>query len=127
MNLMMMLTQDSGIASNRQFAVVIQVLKREMDQLDTWLEVRRPVLEDKALGDSIDAVEEQLQKHDDFEKMVLAQEERFGAINRMTLVRLYPYCFDIDLGRFLLALTGSLLPPQGALFFCHPSCFPFMH
>ena len=57
-----------------------------MDLLDTWLEVRQPVLEDKTLGDSIDAVEEQLQKHDDFEKMVLAQEERFGAINRMTLV-----------------------------------------
>jgi len=96
MNLMM-LSLDSSIASNRRFAVAIQVLKREMDQLDTWLEVRRPVLEDKALGDSIDAVEEQLQKHDDFEKMVLAQEERFGAINRMTLVRPYPYCFGIGL------------------------------
>jgi len=64
-----------------------QVLKRDMDQLDAWLEVRRPVLEDKTLGDSIDAVEEQLQKHDDFEKMILAQEERFNAINRTTLVQ----------------------------------------
>ena len=64
----------------------MQILKREMDQLDVWLEVRRPVLDDKTLGDSIDAVEEQLQKHDDFEKMILAQEERFNSITRMTLV-----------------------------------------
>jgi len=58
-----------------------------MDQLDSWLDVRRPVLEDATLGDSIDAVEEQLQKHDDFEKMILAQDERFSAINRNTLVQ----------------------------------------
>jgi len=57
-----------------------------MDQLDAWLEVRQPVLDDKTLGDSIDAVEELLQKHDDFEKTVLAQEERFNAIGRTTLV-----------------------------------------
>ena len=62
-----------------------------MDQLDAWLEVRQPALDDKTLGDSIDAVEEQLQKHDDFEKMVLAQEERFSAINRSTLVQLSLY------------------------------------
>jgi len=59
-----------------------------MDQLDTWLEVRQPVLDDKMVGDSIVAVEEQLQKHDDFEKMVLAQEERFSAVKRTTLVHL---------------------------------------
>jgi len=62
------------------------MLKRDMDQLDEWLEVRRPVLEDRTLGDSIDAVEDQLQKHDDFEKMILAQEDRFNTINRNTLV-----------------------------------------
>jgi len=60
-----------------------------MDQLDAWLEVRRPVLEDRTLGDSIDAVEDQLQKHDDFEKMIHAQEDRFNAINRNTLVPLF--------------------------------------
>jgi len=69
----------------------MQILKREMDQLDVWLEVRRPVLDDKTLGDSIDAVEEQLQKHDDFEKMILAQEERFNSISRMTLVCVCEY------------------------------------
>ena len=68
-----------------------------MDQLDAWLEVRQPVLEDKTLGDSIDAVEDQLQKHDDFEKMVLAQEERFNAIKRITMVQLIPYCFAAGL------------------------------
>ena len=57
-----------------------------MEQLDGWLNIRRPVLEDDAVGDSIDAVELLLQKHDDFEKMVYAQEDRFNAIRRTTLV-----------------------------------------
>ena len=57
-----------------------------MDQLEGWLNVRKPVLEDDSVGESIDAVELLLQKHDDFEKMVFAQEERFNAIRRITLV-----------------------------------------
>ena len=57
-----------------------------MDLLDVWLNIRKPTLEDKTIGDSIDAVEELLQKHDDFEKMVFAQEDRFNSIRRYTLV-----------------------------------------
>lgn len=63
-----------------------QKLKRDIDQLDAWLNVRKPVLDDTTVGDSIDAVELMLQKHDDFEKMVFAQEDRFNAIRRITLV-----------------------------------------
>jgi spectrin beta len=61
-------------------------LKRDIEQLDAWLNVRKPILEDTAVGDSIDAVELMLQKHEDFEKMVFAQEDRFNAIRRLTLV-----------------------------------------
>jgi spectrin beta len=64
----------------------LELLKREMDQLDTWLNIRKPVIDDTTLGDSIDAVEELLHKHEDFEKMIFAQEERFSAINRKTLL-----------------------------------------
>ncbi len=63
-----------------------QQLKRDMDQLETWLSCREPILDDKNVGDSIDAVEELLRKHEDFEKTVFAQEDRFNAIKRKTLV-----------------------------------------
>ena len=54
--------------------------------LDAWMNGRTPVPEDGNLGDSIDAVEELLRKHKDFEKTVYAQEDKFNAIKRMTLV-----------------------------------------
>lgn len=57
-----------------------------MDQLDTWLTYREPVLKDPEVGESIDACEELLRKHEDFEKTVYAQEEKFNAIQRATLV-----------------------------------------
>ena len=58
-----------------------------MDQLDTWLNYREGILSGAELGDSIDAVEELIRKHDDFEKTVEAQEDKFNAIRRLTLVR----------------------------------------
>ena len=64
----------------------LQQLKRDMDQLETWMSCREPILEDKNVGDSIDVVEELLRKHEDFEQTVFAQEERFNAIKRRTLV-----------------------------------------
>lgn len=56
--------------------------------LDAWMTGREPVLKDSNLGDSIDAVEELIRKHEDFEKTVYAQEDKFNAIRRMTLVTL---------------------------------------
>jgi spectrin beta len=64
----------------------VQQLKRDMEQLEAWLSGREPVLKDSNLGDSIDAVEELLRKHEDFEKTVYAQEDKFNAIKRLTLV-----------------------------------------
>ena len=72
-----------------------------MDQLDIWLNCREAVLSDKSLGESIDAVEELLRKHDDFEKTVDAQEDKFNAIKRLTLVRQ---------SRNILAYLLSLIP-----------------
>ena len=65
---------------------VTQKLKRDMDHLDTWLSYREPLLRDHDLGDSIDQVEELIRKHEDFEKTVYAQEDKFNAIKRATLV-----------------------------------------
>ena len=57
-----------------------------MDALDTWLNFRERALHESDVGNSIDIIEEQLRKHEDFEQMVLAQETKFGDINRLTLV-----------------------------------------
>ena len=69
-----------------------------MDQLDTWLAYREGVLSGAELGDSIDAVEELIRKHDDFEKTVEAQEDKFNAIKRLTLVS------ETDIGLILLII-----------------------
>ena len=83
-----------------------------MDQLDIWLNFREAALADNNLGDSIDAVEELLRKHDDFEKTVEAQEDKFNAIRRLTLVG----HVDGSKGRFLfgfiVCLLSLLLPLQ---------------
>jgi len=62
----------------------LEILKRDMTQLDSWMNIRKPIVADQTTGDSIAVVEELLQKHDDFEKMVFAQENRFNAILRIT-------------------------------------------
>ena len=69
-----------------QCGLCVQQLKRDMDALDIWLNCREGVLHDPNLGDSIDTVEELLRKHEDFEKTVFAQEDKFNAIKRRTLV-----------------------------------------
>ncbi len=65
---------------------ILQQLKRDMDALETWMNCREGVLNDRNMGDSIDTVEELIRKHADFEKTVFAQEEKFDAIKRKTLV-----------------------------------------
>lgn len=64
-----------------------------MDALETWMNCRENILSDQTLGDSIDAVEELLRKHKDFEKTVDAQSEKFDMIKRQTLVRILSLYF----------------------------------
>uniref|UniRef100_A0A8D8QLB4 Spectrin beta chain, non-erythrocytic 5 n=1 Tax=Cacopsylla melanoneura TaxID=428564 RepID=A0A8D8QLB4_9HEMI len=63
-----------------------QLFKREADQLESWIQSREPILQDKKLGESIGQVEELIRKHDDFEKTIEAQEERFNALRKITLL-----------------------------------------
>lgn len=63
-----------------------QLFKREADQLESWIQSREQILQDKTLGDSIGQVEELIRKHEDFEKTIEAQEERFKALMKITLV-----------------------------------------
>jgi anti-sigma-K factor RskA len=62
------------------------MFKRDAEMCDAWLSAREPVLHDPDLGESIPEVEELIRKHEDFEKTVEAQEEKFAALKRITMV-----------------------------------------
>ncbi|XP_054722410.1 spectrin beta chain, non-erythrocytic 5-like [Uloborus diversus] len=61
-----------------------QIFKRDAELLEAWLQSREPILFDKQCGDSILAVEELIKKHEDFEKTIEAQEEKFFSLKRIT-------------------------------------------
>lgn len=63
-----------------------QLFLREAKTLENWIIARESILKYENLGESIPHVEELIRKHDDFEKTVNAQEEKFMAIKRITLL-----------------------------------------
>lgn len=68
----------------------VQLFKREANSLENWLMIREGNLRDGKVGDNILQVEDLIRKHEDFEKTILAQEEKFQALKRITLVR-FPF------------------------------------
>ncbi|NXG68257.1 SPTN5 protein, partial [Baryphthengus martii] len=62
----------------------IQLLRRELEQAEAWLAAKESYLSDPSYGDSVSEVEELLKKHQDFEKMLAAQEEKFAQLSRKT-------------------------------------------
>jgi spectrin beta len=65
-----------------------QLFKRDAETLENWIINREPMLHDEKLGESIAQVEELIRKHEDFEKTIEAQEERFSALRRITMASL---------------------------------------
>lgn len=63
-----------------------QMFLKDAEILENWITSREPLLKDAKLGDSIPQVEDLLRRHQDFEKTVAAQEEKFQAIKRITLL-----------------------------------------
>jgi spectrin beta len=63
-----------------------QTFKRDAETLENWIASREPMLRDEQFGESIPQVEELIMKHQDFEKTIEAQEEKFGALRRITMV-----------------------------------------
>ncbi|XP_016975526.1 spectrin beta chain, non-erythrocytic 5 isoform X1 [Drosophila rhopaloa] len=63
-----------------------QLFLKDAEILEQWISSREPQLKDAKLGDSIPQVEDLLRRHEDFEKTVAAQEEKFQAIKRITLL-----------------------------------------
>ncbi|XP_008201528.1 spectrin alpha chain, non-erythrocytic 1 isoform X2 [Tribolium castaneum] len=64
----------------------VLLFKREADILDNWLAVREGTLKEGITGDSIHHVEDLIRKHGDFEEAVKAQEDKFEALKRKTLI-----------------------------------------
>ncbi|KAJ6667277.1 hypothetical protein lerEdw1_017255 [Lerista edwardsae] len=62
----------------------IQLLQRELDQAEAWLTAKEGFLFDPSYGHSVSNVEQLLKKHQDFEKMLEAQEAKFAQLNRKT-------------------------------------------
>ena len=68
-----------------------------MEQVEAWIHLREPLLKEKNYGQSIEAVEELLRRHADFEKTVDAQEEKVQALRRLTEVGLIKYQLSFNL------------------------------
>ncbi|KAF6212345.1 hypothetical protein GE061_012867 [Apolygus lucorum] len=65
-----------------------QLFLREACLLENWITSREPILNDEKLGDSIPQVEELIRRHEDFEKTIEAQGEKFNALKRITLLEM---------------------------------------
>ncbi|XP_048512555.1 spectrin beta chain, non-erythrocytic 1 isoform X2 [Athalia rosae] len=63
-----------------------QMFKREAEMLENWILSRQPMLQDGKLGESIPQVEDLIRKHEDFEKTIEAQEDKFNALRRITML-----------------------------------------
>ncbi|XP_014672524.1 PREDICTED: spectrin alpha chain-like [Priapulus caudatus] len=86
-----------------------QMFKRDAEALQSWLRAREPVLRDANYGQSVKEVDELIQRHEDFEKTVESQRDRFQALNRETLVGTLTYYFVNRLAHPCSEVRGSRL------------------
>lgn len=63
-----------------------QIFLREAEILESWIVSREPQLREVKMGDTIGQVEDLIRRHEDFEKTVAAQDDKFQALKRITLV-----------------------------------------
>lgn len=63
-----------------------QMFKREAETLENWIISREPMLNDGKFGETIPQVEDLIRKHEDFEKTIEAQDEKFMALRRITML-----------------------------------------
>jgi len=61
---------------------------RDAAVAEQWLVAQEPYLLNDDLGETLDQVEQLIKKHETFEKSILAQEERFNALRKLTTLEL---------------------------------------
>lgn len=59
----------------------LQLFYRDTEQADAWMHKQEAFLANEDVGDSLDSVEALLKKHEDFEKSLVAQEEKIKALD----------------------------------------------
>ena len=59
-----------------------QMFLRDSEHADTWIGAQEMTLANEDLGDSLDSVEALSKMHDDFEKSVMAQEDKFVSLQK---------------------------------------------
>lgn len=64
----------------------VQLFKREASTLENWLKIRENALNDAKTGENILQVEDLIRKHRDFEEAIKAQDDKFEALKRKTMV-----------------------------------------
>ncbi|XP_069698706.1 spectrin beta chain isoform X3 [Periplaneta americana] len=69
---------------NLQLILEVYQFARDAAVAEAWLIAQEPYLMSQELGHTIDEVENLIKKHEAFEKSAAAQEERFGALERLT-------------------------------------------
>ncbi|XP_043929471.1 spectrin beta chain, non-erythrocytic 5 [Protopterus annectens] len=62
----------------------LQLLRRDLEQAESWLNTRESLLTDPNCGDSLLDVELLIKNHEDFEKMLTAQEDKFAQLEQKT-------------------------------------------
>ena len=71
---------------NLQLILEVYQFARDAAAAEAWLIAQEPYLISQDLGHTIDDVENLIKKHEAFEKSAAAQEERFGALKKLTAV-----------------------------------------
>uniref|UniRef100_A0A0B7BRB8 PH domain-containing protein n=1 Tax=Arion vulgaris TaxID=1028688 RepID=A0A0B7BRB8_9EUPU len=67
-----------------QLILEVYQFARDAAVAEVWLIAQEPYLSNQDLGDTLDAVENLLKKHEAFEKSAATQEERFAALEKPT-------------------------------------------
>ncbi|ESN99908.1 hypothetical protein HELRODRAFT_101195 [Helobdella robusta] len=68
-----------------QLILEVYQFARDATVADSWLAAHEPYVTSQEFGETLDAVEALLKKHESFEKAAATQEERFQALERLTM------------------------------------------
>lgn len=93
------------------FPTVLEVCQfsRDASVAESWLMAQEPYLASSDYGQTVDAVEKLLKRHEAFEKSTATWEERIAALRKLTTVSWWPFGWQEDMAGFpLISISSSL-------------------